>query len=110
LKVLQNKHNESFKMACNWTKEEVGEIAKKYAFLMTVQRLYGEQIDISTTLKGWSYILGDYKPKQIIDAMDLWVRNNPSMPTPSDIIKIIEPKKSLVDIEIERTKRGGFIC
>lgn len=89
--ISQNKQGKLSKTV--WTDEEEVEIAKKYAFMLTIQRLYGEQIDIATTLKGWRFVLSDYTADQILDAMDIWVKEKPTMPTPSDIIKTIEKNK-----------------
>lgn len=91
--TYESKSTRSSQQVCEWTLEEQAQLIKKYAALLVVQRTYGQKYDIEATLKAWKYFLSKYSVEEIIFAMDKWVEISPDLPTPSDIIKIITPKK-----------------
>ncbi|MAI17112.1 MAG: hypothetical protein CBC71_06130 [Rhodobacteraceae bacterium TMED111] len=80
-------------MAGNWTIEEKKEIVKAFTVLATIQKSYGNIIEIKPTLRAWEVILYDCPAMAVVNAMHVWSRKESSMPTPSDILKIIKPEK-----------------
>jgi len=55
------------------------------------QKVYGKEPEsMASALKVFNMVLADYSIKQIMDAFKFHLRNNAEMPTPSDIVKVIE--------------------
>lgn len=75
-----------------WTDDEKKEIAKAFALLATVQKTYGRELDPSTALPAWEWVLArDFTGKQVTDALQLYMRQTSDMPTPADLIKLMVP-------------------
>lgn len=56
-----------------------------------MQKKYGDKGDMFEYVEaGWQWLLGDYTLKQISYALESWLRSKSDLPTPSDIIKIID--------------------
>ena len=83
-------------MAGNWTNEEKTHIAKTFGVLVAIQKSYGNDIDIKSTLRAWQVVLGDYPAGQLISAMQEWVKRHRDMPTPSDMIKLMNPEPTRI--------------
>jgi len=56
-----------------------------------LQRTYGRSVaDVQVIAKGFMKILSDYKPDEVVKGIRSWILQSPELPTPSDIVKIIE--------------------
>lgn len=59
-----------------------------------MQRQYGKtQGELETLVEGFAWALADYAPEQVIAALGQHIRSSPNIPTPSEIIAIIDPPK-----------------
>lgn len=59
-----------------------------------VQRTYGKQgADIDKITKIFLRVLSDYEPSAVIQAIKRWLQESPEFPTPSDIVKMLNPAK-----------------
>lgn len=93
-------------MVSNWTDEEKQSLVERYAFMLTIQRTYGQEINMKATLKGWSVVLHEYTVEQILNAMDVWMKTEPNMPVPSEIIKTIKEKPTTKKPTVEEAMAG----
>lgn len=83
-------------MAGNWTIEEKKQIVEAFTVLATIQRSYGREVEIKPTLQAWEYVLSDFSALQVCAAMRIWMKKENQMPTPADLIKIIQPEPAKV--------------
>jgi len=57
-----------------------------------LQRQYGKtQGELETLVEGFAWALADYTPEEVIHALGQHIRRSPNIPTPSEIIAIIDP-------------------
>jgi len=72
--------------------EEVNQLASALGACLLVQRTYGKQgADIDKITKIFLRVLSDYEPKAVIQAIKRWLQESPEFPTPSDIVKMLNP-------------------
>lgn len=83
-------------MAGKWTDEEKTEIAKALSVMAIIQKSYGKEIDVKNTVKAWEFIMEDYTANQVIAAMQAYMRKSNDIPTPADLIKIINPPERTI--------------
>jgi hypothetical protein len=79
-----------------------------------VQRTYGKQVsDLEAVVKVFIKVLDGYEPKEIMQAIKKWLTISPEFPTPSDILKILDPQPiydKTVYISIKnKLKNGEFL-
>lgn len=78
-------------MVGNWTDAEKTEIAKVLSVMAVIQKSYGREIDVKNTVKAWEFVMNDYSANQVLSAMQAYMRQSNDIPSPSDLIKIIDP-------------------
>jgi hypothetical protein len=77
-------------------------------------RVYGLKPDqVKGLLDGFLWALEGYEAKDVGDAFHLYLKSHEAMPTPSNIIRIIEDKGGIrmnqtVYIELKRKSREGY--
>ena len=83
-------------MAGKWTDEEKTEIAKTLAVMAIIQKSYGREIDVKSTVKAWEFVMSDCAANQVISAMQAYMRQSNDIPSPADLIKIINPPQAKI--------------
>lgn len=83
-------------MAGKWTNEDKREIANVFGIMAIIQKSFGVEVEIIPTLQAWEFVLSDYTGEQVTNAMQAWIKESNSMPTPADLIKIITPEKKKI--------------
>lgn len=79
-------------MVGNWTDNEKTEIAKNLAVMATIQKKYGREINVKDTVRAWEFVMGmKYTAEQVISAMQAYMQISSDIPSPADLIKIIDP-------------------
>jgi hypothetical protein len=98
------------------SQQDKNELAKTLAIVCAMQKQYGKtQAELEILVEGFSMILADRPMKQIIEAIKVYVKTNPSIPTPADIENIINPPEQplstsmYVKIMKECTVGGKFL-
>lgn len=75
--------------------EDVTQLANALGACLLVQRTYGKQgADIDKITKIFLRVLSDYEPSAVIAAIKRWLQESPEFPTPSDIVKMLNPKQN----------------
>lgn len=100
-------------MAGNWTDEEKTEIAKTLAVMAIIQKSYGREIDVKNTVKAWEFVMADCTAKQVVSAMQAYMRQSNDIPSPADIIQILNPPPAKIGYAeyknaLEQHKLEGF--
>ena len=74
--------------------KDVVSLSKALAACQLVQRTYGKQAgDLDKVAKIFARVLAEYDPQQVIEAIKRWLQESPEFPTPSDIVKMLDPAK-----------------
>lgn len=69
-----------------------------------MQKAYGRQIgDLETMTRAFGQILGPYPLASVQAAFLQFIRRNPTIPAPSDIIAILDPLPPTLDAAYYRT-------
>lgn len=77
-----------------WSLEDKREITKVFAVLATIQKTYGKEIHVKEVLQAWEFVLSEkYTAGQVIAAMRAYMERSSDMPTPADLIAVIDPPK-----------------
>jgi len=79
-----------------WTDSDKIEIAKSLAVMAIIQKNYGRELDVKNTIKAWEFVLQDYTSKQVSEAMRAYMRQSNDIPSPADLIKIINPPEKQI--------------
>jgi len=79
-----------------WTDSDKIEIAKSLAVMAIIQKNYGRELDVKNTIKAWEFVLQDYTAKQVSEAMRAYMRQSSDIPSPADLIKIINPPEKKI--------------
>lgn len=79
-----------------WTDSDKIEIAKSLAVMAIIQKNYGRELDVKNTIKAWEFVLQDYTAKQVSEAMRAYMRQSSDIPSPADLIKIINPPEKQI--------------
>lgn len=100
-------------MAGNWTNSEKTELAKLLAIMSVIQKSYGREIDIKMTINAWEYVIGEYRASQVLAATEAYMKKSNDIPSPADLIKIIEPPPAKITYAeykhaLERHAAGGY--
>lgn len=62
------------------------------AKVCALQKQYGKtQAELETLVEGYFWALGDYGIETILAAIKQYIRLNPDIPSPADIINLIDP-------------------
>lgn len=83
-------------MAGSWTDAEKTEIAKVLAVMAIIQKSYGRELDVKNTVKAWEFVMGDCSAKQVVNAMQVYMRQSNDIPSPADLLKIIKPPEKQI--------------
>lgn len=79
-------------MVGEWSLEDKKEITKVFAVLATIQKTYGKEIHVKEVLQAWEFVLSEkYTAGQVVAAMRAYMERSSDMPTPADLIAIINP-------------------
>lgn len=81
------------------------QLAEILSQICALQKNYGKtQTELETLVEGFSWALAGYSMRQIIPAMRKYVLNNSDIPSPSDIIRIIEKpnEPEVLEFSLER--------
>lgn len=79
-----------------WTDSDKIEIAKSLAVMAIIQKNYGRELDVKNTIKAWEFVLQDYTAKQVSEAMRAYMRQSSDIPSPADLIKILNPPEKQI--------------
>ena len=78
-------------MAGNWSIDDKRKIVEAYAILTYSLKSYGED-NVKERLRAWEAIMSDdYTADQVCAAMVAYAKKATDIPTPADLIKIINP-------------------
>lgn len=95
-----------------WNEEEKKNIRQALTVMIEIQKGYGKKFDLKTILMGWKMILEeDYTGKQILDACKEYMRAKDDIPSPANLIKIIEENRSPQELRLREwdMKVEGFV-
>jgi len=68
--------------------------------LIEMQKAYGRNLDMKIVLRGWEMVMADnYTGKQVVDALQVYIKRNSDFPAPADLIKIIDPPKRKITFQ-----------
>ena len=74
--------------------QDILKLSKALAACQLVQRTYGKQAsDLDKVAEIFARVLADYEPSAVIAAIKRWLQESPEFPTPSDIVKMLNPAK-----------------
>lgn len=77
-----------------WTGNEKAALSQILGRVCALQRQYGKSPDdLETLVEGFAWALEGYPLKTVSKAIATYVRSHPDIPTPADIIKILDPPK-----------------
>lgn len=77
-----------------WKMADKATLSQALSRVCALQRQYGKtQGELETLVEGFAWALADYAPEQVIAALGQHIRSSPNIPTPSEIIAIIDPPK-----------------
>jgi len=78
----------------SWNALEIKNLAMALTFAYKAQNTYKEPLDLEDRIEGWKFILEDeYSIEQVLWALKKFLKNNPTMPVPADMIAILNPPK-----------------
>jgi len=94
-----------------WNEEEKKNIRQALAVMIEIQKGYGKKFDLKTILMGWKMILEeDYTGKQILWACKQYMKEKDDIPSPANLIKIINQKKTKnSDYDLWDRRVGDFV-
>jgi len=76
----------------HWNDNQKALLAEKLTFAASMQKVYGQKVNIIMLVEGFSWVLGSkYTVAQVIDALQVYMQNNEDLPTPAAIADIINP-------------------
>lgn len=76
-----------------WKPEEKAKLAVVIGQVFDMQKQFGKTTgQLENIIVGFCWALADYDPALVIDGLGEYIRNNSDMPTPADIVKLIDPK------------------
>lgn len=85
------------KPANSWTASEKSELTQLLALIINGQNKYGETVSVKDTFAFFSFKLeGRFPMSSILYAINLHTDRKDTIPTPADIITIIEPAKAQI--------------
>lgn len=85
--------NKSLKTSEPWAQNEVGDLATIITHTFDLQKQYGKQAgQLENVVKGFCWALKGYSAEIVINAFGTYILRHSDMPTPSDIVKIIDPQ------------------
>lgn len=90
-------------------------LLRTLAKVCALQQQYGKtEAELDTLVEGFLWALGDYPVEKIIDAIGKHIRKSPTIPTPADIEKIINPPRPKPDWAVyvsikKRAQEGRWI-
>ena len=79
-----------------------------------MQKAYGKQIDLRALLKGWEFVLSKkYTVEQVIYALEKYLEQKDDIPTPANLIAILNPEKPKITTAQyiaarDNQKRNGY--
>jgi hypothetical protein len=78
----------------SWKSTEIEGLSKALAVVCIVQNAYGTESQFAARLDFWIMKLEKkYTVNQVIHALDIYTDRHSDVPTPSDIINILNPEK-----------------
>lgn len=90
------------------------ELAKVFAKICSLQKQFGKtEAELKTLVDGFVWMLGDQPALKVFEAIKQYVLRNNDIPTPSDVMNIIDPPKEehkwcvVTFLDIKRRKREG---
>lgn len=88
----QSEQKNSFKNG--WSLEEKRAIAAVVYPLIEIQKSYGRELDAKLVMQGWEAFLSDkFSGELIVYALKKYALERRDIPTPADIVEILEPKE-----------------
>jgi hypothetical protein len=100
-------------MAGNWSIDDKRKIVEAYTVLTYSLKSYGED-NVKERLRAWEAIMSDeYTADQVCAAMVAYAKKATDIPTPADLIKIINPPPAKItyaeyQYAIEQHKAEGY--
>lgn len=94
---------------------EKSHLSTVLAQICALQKAYGKTAaELEILVEGFAFVLCDYTAQQITGAIRIFVRNSLEIPTPSEILAILDPREeklsAAVYVELNKKKRhGSFI-
>lgn len=98
----------------SWSPDEKKVIFETVAVLVEMQKAYGKEINIKTLLRGWEVLLSDrFTGDEICFACKQYMLKKDDIPTVSNLIEILEPKKKGVSYAeyqdaLEYQRKNGY--
>lgn len=80
-----------------WSPEEKRQIMEAFAVIVTIQKSYGKEVDAIGMLRAWEFIMAEkYSGDAVVYALKEYLKNRDDIPTPANLIAIIEPPKAKI--------------
>jgi hypothetical protein len=86
--ISENKHNEQ------WTNTQIQKLIQTISVVVTQQNDYGKEVNVIDTIEYFKMKLQSrYTVDQVIYAIDIFTDRSDRIPTPADLIKILDPEQ-----------------
>lgn len=76
-----------------WSRDDKADLSEAIGRVCALQRTYGKNpADLETLVEGFAWVMKRYPVSLVIEGLAQYLENGVNIPTPSEIIAIIDPK------------------
>lgn len=85
--------NIALKALPSWSSNDKAELSIVIGQIFDMQKQFGKTTgQLENVINGFCFVLSEYDPKKVFWGLAQYLKEHNDIPTPSDIVKIIDPK------------------